>query len=135
MFKQIATYLRGSTQKERTQMVRMLCTIALFLALFLGWSVILLQGRPVVSLQEDTPQGELVFSMDDVVAHGTAESCWAAIHGEVYDLTSWISRHPGGARHIRSLCGTDGSEAFANMHGGSDSAQAALVLLRIGTLK
>ena len=33
----------------------------------------------------------------EVAKHGSAESCWVVIHGEVYDVTSYISQHPGGA--------------------------------------
>lgn len=58
------------------------------------------------------------LTMSSVTQHNSAGSCWSAINGNVYDLTSWISRHPGGAQAILSLCGTDGSAAFTTQHGG-----------------
>ncbi len=79
--------------------------------------------------------GAKSFSMGDVQAHNTESNCWAAISGNVYDLTSWVSRHPGGSRAITSLCGIDGTERFTKKHGIAKNPAAALILLKIGTLK
>ena len=85
-----------------------------------------------------TPSAEegstLTYSMDQVQAHASEEDCWTAINGEVYDLTSWISRHPGGPGAIINLCGNDGSAMFQRQHGRSNRAQSALALLKIGSL-
>lgn len=66
--------------------------------------------------------------------HGTASSCWTAIDGNVYDVTDWITRHPGGQRPILGLCGKDGSSAFDNQHGGQSRPAAELKQFLIGTL-
>ncbi|MBI4239826.1 hypothetical protein HY620_02480 [Candidatus Uhrbacteria bacterium] len=79
--------------------------------------------------------GELTFTMAQVAGHSSSSDCWAAINGSVYDLTSWISRHPGGPERIIQLCGTDGSQKFNTKHSGSQTAQRALFLLKIGTLQ
>jgi cytochrome b involved in lipid metabolism len=44
----------------------------------------------------------------------------------VYDLTSFVARHPGGSARIISLCGTDGTAAFTGQHAGSSAALRAL---------
>ncbi len=75
------------------------------------------------------------YAMADVQAHATKEDCWSAVDGGVYDLTTWVSRHPGGPDRIIKLCGTDGTAAFTRKHGGSSKAKAALILLKIGTLQ
>ncbi len=75
------------------------------------------------------------FTMTDIQAHGTPSSCWAAVGGNVYDLTSWISRHPGGPGTIQRLCGTDATARFERKHGDSSSAKAMLALLKIWTLR
>jgi cytochrome b involved in lipid metabolism len=54
--------------------------------------------------------------MAQVKTNNTAKSCWTAIDGFVYDLTSWISAHPGGSGAILFLCGTDGSNAYKAQH-------------------
>lgn len=74
------------------------------------------------------------FTLAQVAEHGTAASCWAAINGDVYDLTDWIGRHPGGPSAIRSICGTDASVAFNNRHGAEDEPNQALDGFEIGVL-
>ena len=74
------------------------------------------------------------YTLADVAKHGTASSCWTAIDGNVYDVTDWITRHPGGQRPILGLCGKDGSSAFDNQHGGQSRPAAELKQFLIGTL-
>jgi cytochrome b involved in lipid metabolism len=75
-----------------------------------------------------------MFLMSDVATHNTPESCYAAINGFVYDLTAWISQHPGGEENILRLCGTDGTAAFTKKHGMNEKAKDTLEGFRIGTL-
>ena len=56
------------------------------------------------------------YTMAQVSANKSAAKCWSVINGDVYDLTKWISAHPGGAGAILSLCGTDGTQDFIAMH-------------------
>ena len=82
-----------------------------------------------------SPTGtETPHTMAQVAEHATAESCWAAVDGHVYDLTSWISAHPGGQQRILNLCGTDATSAFHGKHGESPKPNARLDSLRIGML-
>jgi cytochrome b involved in lipid metabolism len=74
------------------------------------------------------------YTLAQVAANNTTGSCWAAIDGNVYDLTSWINQHPGGKSAILSICGKDGSAAFNGQHGGSGRAQSELATLKLGTL-
>lgn len=75
-----------------------------------------------------------VYTMAQVATHNTAADCWAAIGGNVYDLTSWIDQHPGGPQRIINLCGTDGTAAFDGQHGGQADPAAELATLQVGTL-
>jgi hypothetical protein len=69
---------------------------------------------PVVT---PTPTPTVVgYTMAQVRANNTARRCWTAIDGFVYDLTRWISSHPGGSGAILFLCGTDGTNAFKAQH-------------------
>ncbi|MDB5238853.1 MAG: conserved rane protein of unknown function [Candidatus Parcubacteria bacterium] len=74
------------------------------------------------------------YSMADVSAHTNASSCWTAINGKVYDVTSWINQHPGGQNPILSLCGKDGSSAFNGQHGGERRPASELATFYIGAL-
>ncbi|NQV90192.1 cytochrome b5 domain-containing protein [Candidatus Uhrbacteria bacterium] len=74
------------------------------------------------------------YTMATVESHHVENDCWAIVDTNVYDLTSWVSRHPGGNKAIINLCGTNATTKFNNKHSSSSAAKAALVLLKIGTL-
>ena len=74
------------------------------------------------------------YTMEQVKANNTSSKCWSAINDKVYDLTNWISSHPGGAGAITSLCGTDGTSSFRGQHGGSGQPQSRLSGYLLGPL-
>jgi cytochrome b involved in lipid metabolism len=43
----------------------------------------------------------------EVQKHANADSCWVIIEGQVYDVTSFLSDHPGGAGVIVKNSGRD----------------------------
>lgn len=51
-----------------------------------------------------------------VAKHNTAESCWVILYGNVYDVTKFIPEHPGGAKVILQLAGTDATEEYDPIH-------------------
>ena len=87
----------------------------------------------VVDDVEDDVQDDVVdevVSDDDAVSldngitreliaqRNTASDCWVGFNGLVYDLTDWLSRHPGGADAISPHCGTveEFTEAYNAQH-------------------
>jgi cytochrome b involved in lipid metabolism len=81
-----------------------------------------------------TPTGPRVFTMAEVAMHNSQASCFSVIRGNVYDLTSWINQHPGGASKILALCGRDGTSSFEGQHGGSSRQENTLAGFQIGVL-
>jgi cytochrome b involved in lipid metabolism len=75
-----------------------------------------------------------VYTMQTVTLHGNATSCWTAINGKVYDLTSFVGKHPGGERKILSLCGIDGTKKFMGQHGGDTKPEKVLASFFLGPL-
>lgn len=75
-----------------------------------------------------------VYTRDQIALHPDASSCWTSVNGGVYDLTPWVSRHPGGEGAILSICGKDGSSAFNDQHGGDRRPESVLASYKIGTL-
>lgn len=63
--------------------------------------------------QQPQPQTDdvTVFTLEEVAANSSESSCWTIINGSVYDITSYLSRHPGG-NVILEACGTDGTTLF-----------------------
>jgi len=74
------------------------------------------------------------YTMEKVKANASATSCWTVIKGNVYDLTAWINQHPGGSSSIKSLCGIDGSAAFAAQHQGQSKPESRLAGYLLGPL-
>ena len=72
--------------------------------------------RPAATPTPTPSTTQAGYTMADVKKANTRAKCWSAIDGNVYDLTAWISAHPGGASAITFLCGIDGSNAFKAQH-------------------
>jgi cytochrome b involved in lipid metabolism len=75
------------------------------------------------------------YSMEDVQKHATEKDCWLVIDSSVYDVTSFISQHPGGKAITRG-CGTDATSMFESKSPHVEpQAQAQLQKLKIGELQ
>ena len=74
------------------------------------------------------------YTLAQVAKHASATSCWSVVNGNVYDLTRWINRHPGGASRILGMCGKDATSAFEAQHGGQGRPERELKSFRIGSL-
>jgi len=57
-----------------------------------------------------------VISWDELAKHNTSSDCWLAIRGRVYDVTSWIPKHPGGNDTIVLNGGRDATQLFEAYH-------------------
>lgn len=86
---------------------------------------------PAPNPQPPAPSG---ITMAQVATHSNSTSCWTVIRGNVYDLTTWISKHPGGKSAISKLCGRDGTNEFVDQHGGSAQQENTLATFKIGVL-
>ena len=72
--------------------------------------------------------------LSEVALHSSGDDCWSAVDGNVYDLTKWISEHPGGSGPIESMCGIDSPEAFTGQHGGQNKPERELGKYKVGVL-
>ncbi|KAJ4818314.1 Nitrate reductase [Rhynchospora pubera] len=86
------------------------------------------ESTSVPSIGTSTKQ----YTMEEVSKHSTRESAWIVIHGHVYDCTSYLKDHPGGADSILINAGTDCTEEFDSIH--SDRAKGILEKFQIGEL-
>ena len=56
------------------------------------------------------------YTMEEVAKHCTREDAWVIIDERVYDVSSFIDRHPGGVGPILNLAGKDCTDVFSNYH-------------------
>ncbi len=75
---------------------------------------------------------EKSFTMTEVALHNTETDCYSVVSGNVYELTSWVSKHPGGPEAIKGICGTDATAKFSGQHGGQPQPEQALSGFLIG---
>lgn len=68
---------------------------------------------------------------EEIALHHTAESCWVVIEGVVYDLTTFLPDHPGGAV-LADACGTDATEPFLTRPMGTGTAHSAVARALLG---
>lgn len=91
-------------------------------------------GTSPAASPDGTSDIDPAYTLDEVAQHGDESSCWAAIEGQVYDLTPWVNQHPGGPARILGLCGTDASVQFQAQHDGQARPERQLESFRIGSL-
>ncbi|KAG0163237.1 hypothetical protein DFQ28_000261 [Apophysomyces sp. BC1034] len=57
------------------------------------------------------------ISLEEVAKHNTKSyDLWLIIHGKVYDLTEFVSQHPGGPNVILKYAGKDATDAYDDIH-------------------
>ncbi|KAI0479883.1 hypothetical protein F4859DRAFT_477638 [Xylaria cf. heliscus] len=77
---------------------------------------------------------DIEFTVKEVAAHNTPADAWMVIHGEVYNVTSYLQDHPGGAEVLVDVAGRDASEDFDNA-GHSEDASEIMASYRVGKLQ
>lgn len=55
-------------------------------------------------------------SAAELAKHASAQDCWVALYGQVYDFTNFLDDHPAGAEAILKYGGTDGTAIFEAVH-------------------
>lgn len=72
------------------------------------------------------------FTLQQVEKHTTEDDCWLIYDDLVYDCTSFLQSHPGGASSILLAAGTDCTEEFDAIH--SQKAKDMLADYLVGKL-
>lgn len=79
-----------------------------------------------------------IYTLEDLATHKCAQSCWVTLKGKVYNVTSFVSDHPGGDDLILNNADTDVESIMKDKdsHDHSESAYEMLeeyVIGRLGT--
>ena len=84
-----------------------------------------------------TQNSNISLTTDEIAKHNSVSNCWLIISGKVYDVTKYLTAHPGGVSAISRYCGKDGTQGFATKDTGSSHSSYAGNLLNnylIGTV-
>jgi cytochrome b involved in lipid metabolism len=69
------------------------------------------------------------INLKELSSHNSASDCWVVFNGKVYDITNYISSHPGGISSISAACGD--SKLFENylnsQHGSKYDSQMSQI--------
>jgi nitrate reductase (NAD(P)H) len=82
--------------------------------------------------KKEEPQGKKLLKMEEVQKHNTEHDAWIIVNNKVYDCTSYLDLHPGGADSIIINAGGDATEDFVAIH--STKATKMLEKFYIGDL-
>ncbi|KAL3769513.1 hypothetical protein ACHAW5_001246 [Stephanodiscus triporus] len=86
------------------------------------------------------PEPEKEYTMEEVSKHNKVDDCWLVIGNDatggakVYDVSSYLDDHPGGAEVMLDVSGKDADEFFEDI-GHSNDAREELKKHMIGVLK
>ncbi|KAH3672400.1 hypothetical protein WICMUC_004236 [Wickerhamomyces mucosus] len=53
---------------------------------------------------------------EEVSKHSTKDDLWVVINGQVYDLTTFLPKHPGGQKILLKYAGKDATKIFVPIH-------------------
>ena len=56
------------------------------------------------------------YTIDEVSEHNSKNDCWIIINNDVYDITEFLSEHPGGVSILLTVAGTDATDFFNELH-------------------
>lgn len=67
----------------------------------------------------------ITLSSSEIASHNTIQNCWLIISNNVYNVTNYLSQHPGGIGVISPYCGKEATSAFQTKNTGSSHSGSA----------
>lgn len=87
------------------------------------------QTKEISMTKEDL---KIEITIDELRKHDNEQEPWFVVKGQVYNGTTFLKDHPGGAQSIISAAGLDSTDEFMAIH--SETAKAMMPAYHIGTL-
>lgn len=56
------------------------------------------------------------YTLEEVAAHNKSDDAWMVLEGIVYDITDYLSAHPGGSSILLKFAGKDATRQFNAVH-------------------
>ena len=94
-------------------------TMIILFTFFLRWTPKWIAGSPAEPKPVAAKNPDARISVKQLAMHNSHDDCWLAIHGNVYDVTSWAPKHPGGDIILLGdyslMCPSDIASGLCNM--------------------
>jgi cytochrome b involved in lipid metabolism len=74
-----------------------------------------------------------IYTKEEVLLHNNENDCWIIINNRVYNITNYLTKHPGGNKILLQCAGKDCTEYFNNINH-SQKAQKELENYYIGNI-
>lgn len=73
------------------------------------------------------------YTVEEVKEHNTAKDCWIIVDDKVFDVTKFLTEHPGGKKVLLKMAGKDASKQFKTFHNASIMQRVGLPM-QIGVI-
>eukprot|EP00026_Physarum_polycephalum_P002369 Phypoly_transcript_02375.p1 GENE.Phypoly_transcript_02375~~Phypoly_transcript_02375.p1 ORF type:complete len:492 (+),score=67.09 Phypoly_transcript_02375:69-1544(+) len=74
------------------------------------------------------------LSLDEVTKHNKESDCWIVVDNKAYNVTKFLSEHPGGKKVLLRVAGKDATEEFKKFHNFEAVIQKYGPQLYVGTI-
>ena len=74
------------------------------------------------------------YTKEQVSCHNTRKDCWVIIDRQIYDVSKFMSVHPGGLKSILMYGGRDCTSEFLRLHRKYQNALKLLRQYQVGVL-
>lgn len=107
-----------------------------FIAFLASAATIVALGRLAPGPEKRAP--ERGITLEELARHASAEDCWLAVEGGVYDVTAYVPAHPAPRRALTDHCGREATRAFRTKGVGRPheaGSRELLETMRVGSLR
>ncbi|HEY4479574.1 MAG TPA: cytochrome b5 domain-containing protein, partial [Candidatus Paceibacterota bacterium] len=91
------------------------------------------QVNPTCSNSVSVTTGPPIITAQEIALHNAQSNCWWYIGTNVYNMTAYFGRHPGGNSRMLPYCGTNAEPGY-NSRNHSNTADTQLASFQIGIL-
>jgi cytochrome b involved in lipid metabolism len=121
---------------NKKTIISVMLSIILVGLLAYGGYIFNMNRQPVSEDMKKIPADKMI-SMTQLQSNKTKDSCWTSVDKKVYNVTSYVGKHPGGVE-LYNGCGKEISNLFPKHPGGRFNSEKNLQILSnlyIGDLK
>lgn len=93
------------------------------------------KGGELEASRQSSSWRDRIISADELEEKSGLDECWVAYKGDVYDATHWLSKHPGGARIILNVAGSDCTAVMTTMHAPDVLEKSMKRMRRVGKVE